>query len=448
MEQVDAVIIGSGQGGVPLAIRLSQLGKQVVLFERSRMGGSCINYGCTPSKAFLASAHAAGRARKSKDLGINVQVDFPRVMERVRNIRDRFTQGNEDRLRKAGVEIIRAEASFNAKGNVHGNDHLYSAPLIVIDTGSSPIAPPVDGLDNIPFLTDRNFWELDRLPERTLILGAGYIGLELGQGLARLGSRVFIIDRDDRPLGREEPDIGAILKEALERDGVTFHLNTKVNQAEYREEAYLLHLDNGIRLEGDALLVAAGRKADTKPLNAEEAGIEVTEKGFIKVNERFETTRSGVYAIGEAAGQPAFTHVSWEDHRRLLSILDGGPRTAGDRVLGYAAFTDPQVARAGLSRQEAEQKGIPVAVHRMEVKDMARAIEWGHDLGFYEIIADPKTNRILGATLVGYEAGELVHVLLDLIETKATWQQLEAAQHIHPTYAENLPSIARMFQKK
>jgi dihydrolipoamide dehydrogenase len=448
MRRVDAIVIGSGQGGIPLAAELSQQKKQVALFERSRMGGSCINWGCTPSKAFLASAHAAGRARIAKELGVNVQieVDFSRVMERVRSIRDSFTEGSEKRLQQAGATVIRGEASFDSEGNVLGGGEAFSAPLVVIDTGSSPVSPPVSGLEKIPFLTDRNFWELKRLPQRTLVLGAGYIGLELGQGLARLGSHVQIIDRNDRPMDREDPEVGAVLKEALERDGVRFYLNAEIDRVEYEEKVYRLHLKNGTKLEGEALLVAAGRRPNTDALNAPAAGIELDDRGFIKINERFESTRSGVYAIGEAAGQPPFTHVAWEDYRRLLAALESGGRSPNDRVLGYAAFTEPQMARAGFSLQEAKRRGYKARANRMEVKTMARAIEWGHDLGFYQIVIDEETDRILGATLVGYEAGELVHILLDLIETKSTWRQLESAQHIHPTYAENLPSIARMFK--
>jgi pyruvate/2-oxoglutarate dehydrogenase complex dihydrolipoamide dehydrogenase (E3) component len=449
MQKLDAIIIGSGQGGVPLAIALAQQGKQVALFERSRMGGSCVNWGCTPSKAFLGAAHAAGRARNAQKLGVQatIQVDFKQVMRRVREVRDSFTQGSEKRVTQDNIKVLQVEASFTAEGRVVGDGQEYSAPIVVIDTGSSAMIPPVEGLETTPYLTDQTFWDLEDLPARTLVLGGGYIGLELGQGLARLGSRVHIIDRDARVMSSEIPEVSQVLQEALERDGVELHLQAQANQVEHTGGVFRVALEGSSVLEGEALLVATGRRPNTEALNAPAAGIELDQKGYIKVNDRFETTRPGVYAIGEVAGQPAFTHVSWEDHRRLLAIFSGRERSRDDRILGYAAFTEPQVGRVGLSFEEAKRKGHRARQATLEVKETARAIEWGHDLGFYSMVIDEETGRILGATMVGYEAGELVHVFLALMEAGATWQVLERAQHIHPTCAENLPTLARQFKE-
>jgi dihydrolipoamide dehydrogenase len=375
-----------------------------------------------------------------------VSVDFSKVMKRVRDVRDGFTAGTQKRLEKAGVTIVHAEASFTSDGHVEGGGREFSSPLIVIDTGSSPMIPPLPGLETTPYLTDRNFWDLETLPGRILVLGAGYIGLELGQALARLGSKVEIIDSGERPLGREASDVGGVLKEALERDGVRFRLNTRAEEVRFEDGLLRMRVEGGEILEGDALLVATGRRPNTEALNAAAAGIELDNRGFVRVNDRLETTRPGVYAIGEAAGQPPFTHVSWEDYRRILANLNGGGRTRDDRVLGYAVFTDPQLGRAGLSLEEAGEKGYRAREEIMQIKSMARAVEWGHEEGFYQMVIDERSGRILGATLVGYEAAELVHVIIDLIETGATWEVLEQAQHIHPTYAENLPSLARLFK--
>jgi pyruvate/2-oxoglutarate dehydrogenase complex dihydrolipoamide dehydrogenase (E3) component len=450
MRHTDVIVIGSGQGGVPLALELSQQGKEVVLFEKDRMGGSCVNWGCTPSKAFLASAHAAGAAAAARRLGIHaeVRVDFRQVMERVRQVRDNFNDGSEKRIQQSDLVLIRAEASFTAQGNVQGGGEVYSAPLVVIDTGSSPGIPPVAGLEGLPYLTDRNFWDLEALPPRTLVLGGGYIGLELSQGLARLGSGVSVIDREAQILSTESFDVGSVLMEALQDDGVQFYLQATAEQIEYRNGNWRLQISGGSSIEGDALLIAAGRVPNTQRLNAPDAGIELDDQGYIKVNDRLETTRPGVYAIGEAARQPAFTHVSWEDHRRILDVLKGGGRTRDDRVLSYAVFTEPQIGRTGLDLESAKKKGFRAREARMEIKDMARAIECGHDKGFYQMVVDENGGRILGATLVGHEAGELVHIIADLIEAGATWQALADAQHIHPTYAENLPSLARMFDNE
>lgn len=449
MNNVDAIIIGSGQGGMPLAKKLAEDGKQVVLFERGRVGGSCVNYGCTPSKAFLAAAHAAGRARASQELGVycDVRVDFGRVMQRVRKIRDSFTESSEETFKDSPVQLVRAEASFTPDGHVQADGQRYAAPLVIIDTGSRAMIPPVEGLEGTPYLTDKNVWQLDELPERLLVLGGGYVGLELGQAFARLGSEVRIADSNARVLHKESARVSAVLQEALERDGVQFHLGAKAERVAYEGGNFRLQLAGGETLEGDTLLVATGRKPNTEVLNAPEAGIVLTDKGFIKVNERLESTRKGVYAIGEAAGQPAFTHVSWEDHRRLLAILDGQDRTKDDRALVYAVFTEPQVGRVGMSRAQAEEAGHQVRTATLDVSEMARAIEWGHDLGFYEVVVDDANGSILGATLVGYEASEIVQIFIDLISRKATWQALNQAMHIHPTYAENLPSLVRQLKK-
>lgn len=447
MKEVDAVIIGTGQGGVPLAKALAREGKEVVVLERGRVGGSCINYGCTPSKTFLAAAHAAGRARAAAALGVkaSVDVDFPAVMRRVREIRDSWSEGSRKRVADAAT-LVAAEASFTAEGRIRGGEEEFSAPLVVINTGTSPFVPPVPGLKEVPYLTDHNFWELTEMPAVTLVLGGGYVGLELGQGLARLGSEVHVIDMQERVMSVEGPEVSEVMQAALERDGVALHLGLKAEGVEYSDGAFKLELEGAGILQGDALLVAAGRKPNTEALNAGEAGIELDGRGFIVVDDHFRTSRPGVYAIGDVTGQPAFTHVSWEDHRRLLGILHGEDRRKGDRVLGYAMYTEPQVGRAGLSLEQALEEGYDAVQARVEIKDTARGIEWGQDLGFYQLVADKKTGRILGATLVGYEAGELVHVILDLMEAGATWEVLERAQHLHPAYAEYLPSVARMFR--
>ncbi|SCZ53352.1 dihydrolipoyl dehydrogenase family protein [Thiohalomonas denitrificans] len=446
MDTVDAIVIGSGQGGVPFATTLAEQGKRVVLFERERFGGNCINWGCTPSKAFLAAAHAAGRASAAGVLGVNcrVTVDFPKVMERVREIRDRFARSTQSRIEAAGVEVVEAEASFTGQGHVQGGGRSFSAPVTVIDTGSSAALPPIPGLQETPYFTNHNIWELERCPERTLIIGGGFIALEIGQGLSRLGSEVHLLLRGNRVLASESPRVSAVLEEALQRDGIVLHRRTEAKRASpLAGNRVALALNNGETLEGDALLLATGRRPNTEALHVDRAGIELDERGHVRVNDHLESTRPGVYAFGEAAGQPAFTHVSWEDHRRLLATLAGQPRRRDDRVLAYAVFTEPQVGRAGLSPEQAAAKGIAVREGYMDIGNTNRAIEWGHGLGFFQLTVDAESDRIIGATLVGYETAELVHVLLDLIETGATASQLEPLQHIHPTYGEYLPSLAQ-----
>ncbi len=446
METADVIVIGSGQGGIPLAADFANEGRKVVLFERDALGGSCINYGCTPSKAFLAAAHAAGRARQGKKLGIHtqVEVDFPAVMERVRGIRSSFNQGIRKRLETAGVKVICAEASFVGERTVKGGDVTFQAPLVIINTGTSALIPDIPGLAGTPYLTNRNFFDLNTLPARLLVIGGGYIGLELGQGLARLGSQTDLIVRGDRVLDREEADVSKVLAEALKQDGIGLHFGVNVNHVAHESNVFRLTLSSGEQLQGEALLVVIGRKPNTSRLNAAASKIELDDRGFIKIDEQFHTTCSGVYAIGDAAKQPAFTHVSWEDYRRLKAILCGENRTRSDRVLGYAVYTEPQVGRVGMTIEQAQKQGINARAVTLPMSQIARAIEWGHDLGFYRMVIDSDTDKILGATLVGYETAELVHVFLSLMEAGATWQLLERSVHIHPTYGEALPSLARL----
>ena len=446
METADLIVIGSGQGGIPLASDYAADGRKIVIFERDALGGSCINYGCTPSKAFLAAAHAAGRARQAKKLGIHAQVtvDFLAVMQRVRSIRDSFHQGVKTRLESAGVTIVESEASFIAQRTVKGGDRVVQAPIVVINTGTSALIPNIPGLADTPYLTNRNFFDLQTLPPRLLVIGGGYIGLELGQGLARLGSQTHLIVRGDRLLDREEADVSEVLATALEQDGVHLHFNVTVEQVKYANGQFTLTLSNGEQLEGEALLVVVGRKPNTQALNAAASSVELDDRGYIKIDDRFHSTCEGVYAIGDAANQPAFTHVSWEDYRRLKAILSGGDRTRSDRVLGYAVYTEPQVGRVGMTLEQAQHKGLNAQSVKLPMSQIARAIEWGHELGFYQLVVDADTDQILGATLVGYEAAEIVQVFLDLMEAGATWQLLEQSVHIHPTYGEALPSLARL----
>ena len=446
METADVIVIGSGQGGIPLAVDFASSGRKVVLFERDALGGSCINYGCTPSKAFLAAAHAAGRARQAKKLGIHsqVEVDFPAVMERVRGIRHQFNQGIRKRLDAAGVNVICAEASFVGERTVSGGEITVQAPLVIINTGTSSLIPDIPGLAGTPYLTNRNFFDLQALPSRLLVIGGGYIGLELGQGLARLGSQTHLIVRGDCLLEHEESEVGEVLAEAFKQDGIELHFGVNVNQIAHENGVFRLTLSSGEQLQGEALLVAIGRKPNTGKLHAATSGIELDDKGFVKIDDQFHTTCSGVYAIADAAKQPAFTHVSWEDYRRLKAILCGEDRTRSDRVLGYAVYTEPQVGRVGMTLAQAQKQGINARTVTLPMSQIARAIEWGHDFGFYRMVVDSDTDKILGATLVGYETAELVHVFLSLMEAGATWQLLERSVHIHPTYGEALPSLARL----
>ncbi|HZY99824.1 MAG TPA: FAD-dependent oxidoreductase [Candidatus Baltobacteraceae bacterium] len=450
MKQADAIVIGSGQGGVPLATELAKRGRHVVLFERDEIGGSCINYGCTPSKSFLAAAHNAGRARQAKNLGVRatVDVDFPFVMNRLRDIRQSFREEVTKRLIDAGVEIVRSEAAFTGSRVVGFGDVAVTAPLVVINTGTTATIPRLPGLAETPYITNTSFFAQTDLPQRFLVLGGGYIGLELGQGMARVGSKVTIFHNADRVLNNEEPDVSATLQDALDDDGIDVQLNANVSRVSFDGSAFAVEVEGGKRFEGNQFLVATGRTPNTAALHCERSSVALDKRGFVKIDAQFRTTCEGVYAIADAAGQPAFTHVSWEDHRRMLDILDGGKRTRDDRVLGYAVYTEPQVGRAGLTYDQAIAKGIRARKEEIPLSEVARAVEWGQERGFYRMVVDSDTDKIIGATLVGYEAAEIVHVFIAHMQAGSTWKTLDESVHVHPTYCEGLPTLARLFESK
>ena len=447
-ESVDLIVIGSGQGGTPLARNFARAGKHVVLFERGRLGGCCVNVGCTPSKAFLASAHNAGRARRAARLGVRaeVTVDVPAIMERVRRVRDGWHDASESSVASAGVDLVRATGRFVAERTVAGGGREVTAPLVVIDTGGAPALPPVRGLAQTPYLTNKTWFEQPALPPRVIVIGGGYIGLELGQGAQRLGSAVTIVHSAPQIMDREEADAAQVIRESLELDGVTLALGARAVSVTHDGATFALTLDDGTTHEAEGLLVATGRVPNTADLDAPRSNVALTKNGFVEVDERLQTTCPGVYALGDAAGQPAFTHVSWEDHRRLTSTFAGKPRTRDDRVLSYSTFTEPQLARTGLTEAQARERGFDPVVRTLPLAETARGEEWALTEGFYRIVADRATERILGATFVGYEAGELVHVVAFGIELGATWRRLDDFMGIHPTFGEALPSLARLFE--
>jgi len=447
MEEVDLIVIGAGQGGVPLAVDFATAGKHVVLFERDKIGGSCVNYGCTPSKAFLASAHNAGRARLAAPLGIHadVRVDAVAVMDRVRRVRDEWHDSSEAKVAKAGVDVVRASAAFTGERVVSGGGREVRGKRVVIDTGTSALVPKIDGLAGTPYLTNHSFFDQKTLPERLIVIGGGYIGLELGQGARRLGSEVTIVHGSAHIMDREEGDASDAVREGLAADGVTFALGSRAKSVAYADGVFALTLENGRTFEAEGLLVATGRTPNTPDLATDASNVASDEHGFVRVDEHLQTTCSGIYAIGDVAKQPAFTHVSWEDYRRLSATFAGRPRRRDDRVLSYTTFTEPQLARTGLTIAQARAQHVDARAETLALEDVARGPEWNLERGFMRLVVDSATEKIVGATLVGYEMGELVHTLGFAIELGATWRDLDRFVAIHPTFGEGLPTLARLF---
>jgi pyruvate/2-oxoglutarate dehydrogenase complex dihydrolipoamide dehydrogenase (E3) component len=451
VEVFDAIIIGSGQGGNPLAGALTEAGRKTALIERQDVGGTCINRGCTPTKTMVASARVAYLARRAADYGVDVgpvAVDMKRVRERKRAIVSSFREGGEKRLAKAHVELIRGEASFTGPRQLRvalhgGGERRLSAPQIFIDTGTHSATPAIEGLDGVPYFNNGTVMELDHVPDHLLILGGGYIGVEFSQMFRRFGSRVTIIQSGPQLLSAEDQDIAGEVVKILRQDGVTVLLNAHTEKVTRTNDVVTLTLTGQAQvIEGSDLLVAAGRVPSTGALKPAAAGIETDKRGFIRVNDRLETSAPGVYAIGDVNGGPQFTHIAYDDYRILkANLLDGGQRTVRDRMVPFTVFLDPQLGRVGMTEREAQKSGRRIRVARMPMTSVARALEIDETRGLMKAIVDAETEEILGATVLGYEGGEVMAVFEMAMMGRLKYSVLRDAVFAHPTLAESLNNL-------
>ena len=454
-EAYDAVVVGAGQAGGPLAGALSKAGWRVALVERLHVGGTCINEGCTPTKTLIASGRVAHLARRAHDYGLEVPdigVDMPRVLARKQAVVDSFREGSTRSVLAAGVELIRGEASFAGPHTLTvaltpGGTRTLTAPQIFLNTGASPTMPNIPGLDGVGALNSTTVMEVPEVPERLLIQGGGYVALEFGQLFARLGSQVTVLERGARLAPHEDADVAAALQAALEADGVQFRLHAEVTAARREGDTITLTLREGEdgtpgELSGSHLLVAVGRTPNTAALRLEAAGIAADERGHIRVNERLETSVEGVYALGDVKGGPAFTHISYDDFRILRDrLLHGGARTTADRPVPYTVFTDPQLARIGLDERAARAYQGPTRVYTLPMSSVARAIELGETRGLLRAVVDDASDLLLGATVLGVEGGELLAVLQMAMLGGVSASTLREAVFAHPTLSESLNNL-------
>jgi pyruvate/2-oxoglutarate dehydrogenase complex dihydrolipoamide dehydrogenase (E3) component len=449
----DAIILGAGQCGGPLAGALAKAGRKTALVERQHVGGTCINVGCTPTKTMVASARVAYLARRGADYGVKtgpISVDLARVRQRKRAIVESFRGSSERGLATAGVDVIQGEGSFTGPNaiEVHlnaGGSKALSAPLIVIDTGARPARPALDGLETIQALDSSSIMELDAVPEHLLVLGGGYIGLEFGQLFRRFGSRVTVIQRDKQLLAREDPDVAQALTQILQEDGLDVLLATEARRvrslADGRVELIVRTVDGERSVVGSHLLLASGRVPNIERLNLNAAGIAADNRGFVRVNERLQTNVPGVYAVGDVNGGPAFTHISYDDFRVLkANLLGGGHSVTADRLVPYTVFTDPQLARVGLSEQDARRGGVKMRIARMPMSHVARALEVDESRGMMKAIVGAD-DQILGFTVLGIEGGELMAAVELAMIGKLPYTTLRDAIFAHPTLAESLNNL-------
>ncbi len=448
MASVDVLILGSGQAGVPLATRLAASGRRVALVERANLGGTCVNAGCTPTKTMIASATAAHVARRAGRLGVRtgaVEVDLGAVVARKDAIVEQWRAGIRRRLEAAGpgLRLVRGAARFVGPRQVEVGGERLSAPTVIVNVGARPTVPDLPGLDRIPFLTSTSALAQRELPRRLVVLGGGFIGCEMGQMFRRFGAEVTIVHAHPHLLEREDDETSAALEGAFREEGLELVLGARAVRAEASRAGVAVALLGGRGVEGSHLLVATGRTPNTADLGCDEGSIALDGRGYVKVDARYRTSAEGVYAVGDCTGGPQFTHSSWDDHRILFDLLNGsGTRTRDDRLVPHVAFTDPPVAGVGLSVREARARNVRHEVATLPFASIARAIELDETAGTMTLVLDPGDERILGASIVGREAGELIHVVAVLMQAGATARALVDVEMAHPTLCEGLQSLA------
>src|SRR5829696_1260170 len=453
-QHYDAVVIGAGQAGVPLSQALARSGRSTALIEREHVGGTCINEGCTPTKTMVASAKTAYVDRRSAHYGVHngpVSVEMPEVRGRKRAMVDSFRNSGQRRIEATdGLDLIFGEASFTgprmlAVRTNDGEALELVADNVFINAGARPANPLIEGLDSVPAMNSTSIMELGELPERLLVLGGSYVGLEFAQMFRRFGSEITVVELSGRLMGREDADIAEAVAEIMREDGIEVLLETKTQRAAKEDGKILLTVNTseGERaLEGSHLLVAAGRPPNTETLNLDVAGIESDKRGFIKANERLETSVPGVYALGDVKGGPAFTHISYDDFRIIrTNLLEGGSATIADRLVPYTMFIDPQLGRIGLSEQEARDQGHDVRKAKVPMTYVTRAVEMGETRGFMKAVVDAGNGRILGCAVLGIEGGEIMAMIQIAMMGNLPYTVLRDAVFAHPTLSESLNTL-------
>ncbi len=449
MHESDVLIVGSGQAAKPLATRLARAGRRVVLFEAVAVGGTCINTGCTPTKTMIASARAAHVARTAARLGVHVrsvEVDLAQIVDRKDAVVRSYRSGIEAGLAAAGdrVRLVRQHARFVSELTMEAGGERYHAPVIVLDVGARPATPSIQGLATVSWLDNASLMALRRVPDHLVVVGGGYVGCEMGQMFRRFGARVTIAHSGEHLLSNEDADIAAAVEGVFRSEGIELALGCSAVEVASEGGVVAVRLSDGRTIRGSHVLVALGRRANTESLGCEAGGVRLDARGNVVADEYYATSAPGVYAVGDVLGGPQFTHTSWDDHRRLFDILmkPDAPRQARSaRLIPYSVFTDPQVAAVGANEKRARARGISYQVATLPMGDVARAFEVDEKAGLMKVLVDPSAERILGASIVGAEAGELIHVFISLMQAGASPRAMVDAEFIHPTFSEGLQTL-------
>ncbi|GAA4308457.1 mercuric reductase [Compostibacter hankyongensis] len=454
MKAYKAIIIGSGQSGTPLSRKLAAAGWKTALIERRWLGGTCVNDGCTPTKAMISSAKMAYQAGRSSDYGIETAgytVNMPAVIARKEKIVLHSRTGIEKGIKETpNLDLYEGSAAFTGEKRLlvtlkDGRTEELGAGYIFINTGTRTSIPPIKDLDKIPYFTATSLLEYKEIPEHLIIIGGGPIGLEFGQMYKRFGSRVTILEQGDRFLSREDEDIAGAMFGILSEEGIDIRIKARADRVgqEERKIALTATIDGKEqRITGSHLLLAAGRTPNTEELNLEATGVETDDKGYISVNKRLETNIPGIFAMGDVKGGPAFTHISYNDYVVLSDdILNNGYSSAGNRMVPYCIFTDPELGRIGLTEAEARKQGLSVKVARLPMEHVARGIETGETKGLMKAVVDADSRKILGAAILGSEGGEIMSVLQMAMLGGVTGDVISKMILAHPTFAESLNNL-------
>jgi pyruvate/2-oxoglutarate dehydrogenase complex dihydrolipoamide dehydrogenase (E3) component len=442
----DAILVGAGQAAPSLAHRLAAAGMKIAFVERHLFGGTCVNTGCTPTKTWVASARAAHVVRRAEDFGFQalgaVAADMGRVKARKDAVVRDSSTGVERGLRElANCTVFQGTASFVSRGEMQVNGVRLKAAKIFLNVGARAAIPDIPGLRSTPYLTNTSILELDTLPEHLLILGGSYIALEFAQIFRRFGSQVTVLQRGERILTREDADVAEAIASFLEGEGIRLEVNVRPESIEHLDGRFSVRWGEK-QVSGSHLLVATGRIPNTHDLGLEHAGITTDKDGYIPVNDRLESAVPGIWALGDCNRRGAFTHTSYNDFEIVAAnILDGEDRKVSDRITAYNIYIDPPLGRAGLTETEVRKTGRPALKGVRPMTRVSRAVERGETLGFLKLLVDAETKLIVGASLVGIEADEVVHSVLDVMYARKPYTLLTHAVHIHPTVSELIPTV-------
>jgi pyruvate/2-oxoglutarate dehydrogenase complex dihydrolipoamide dehydrogenase (E3) component len=446
----DAIIVGTGQAGPPLAERLTRAGMKVAIIERKLFGGTCVNTGCTPTKTLVASAYAAHLARRAADFGVTIDgrlgVDMKKVNARKDAVSRRSREGVESWLKQMdNCTVYEGHARFESPTEVSVARTQLTAKRIFINVGGRAQTPAMPGLDQVDYLTNSSMMEIDFLPRHLVIVGGSYVGLEFGQMYRRFGSEVTIIEMAPRLIQREDEDVSAAVREILEREGINLRLDAKCLAVRKQGGEITVTVDctsGSPEVSGSHLLLAVGRCPNTDDLELDKAGVSVDQHGFIEVDDQLRTNVPGIWAMGDCNGKGAFTHTAYNDYEIVAAnILDKDPRRVSERIPAYALYIDPPLGRAGMSETEVRSAGKPALVGKRPMTKVSRAIEKGETQGFMKIVIAADTKQILGAAILGTGGDEVVHAILDLMYAKAPYTVMQRAVHIHPTVSELIPTM-------